>query len=259
MAAGRGPGKPVWKPCLRPVRPRSGRDGGIGGGAKLRPSRFCMSKNSSDGGGWWSNRALRLRWGSACGGAEAARAVGAHARQDEGAAGAERPEHGRAGGSGSRRRSWPRRRPSGSVQRCAWDWSREMSVRDVGPGYAGRIRQGDARRRSRRCVVSALPKRGMKRRFSRGSGAEAQGCRQDGPGERTMPAKIDTRDEALRCAREAAHVVLAKHPCVTGADAKRTGKTGGSAGSSLSCDQVLAAYERQDVGRGPIAAGDGSS
>ncbi len=65
-----------------------------------------------------------------------------------------------------------------------------------------------------------------------------------------MPAQTDTRDEALRCAREAAHVVLAKHPCVTGADAKRTGKTGGSVGSSLSCDQVLAAYERRDVGRG---------
>ncbi len=70
-----------------------------------------------------------------------------------------------------------------------------------------------------------------------------------------MPAQTDTRDEALRCAREAAHVVLAKHPCVTGGDANRTGKTGGAFGPRLSCDQVLAAYERQDVGRGHNVAG----
>ncbi len=74
-----------------------------------------------------------------------------------------------------------------------------------------------------------------------------------------MPVLTEARYDALRRARTAARIVLAKHPCVTGGDAKRTGKTGGAVGSNLSCDQVLAAYERRDVGRGPTAAGDSNS
>ncbi len=66
-----------------------------------------------------------------------------------------------------------------------------------------------------------------------------------------MPAQIDIRDEALRCAREAAHVVLAKHSCVTGG----AGKPSETGLGALDCDRILAAYERQDVGRGQDAAG----
>ena len=72
-----------------------------------------------------------------------------------------------------------------------------------------------------------------------------------------MPALTEARYDALRCARAAARAVLAKHPCVTGGGSSRTGDSGGTPDRCLDCDRVLAAYERQEVGRGEGEAGAG--
>lgn len=68
-----------------------------------------------------------------------------------------------------------------------------------------------------------------------------------------MSTLTDIRREALRQAQEAASVVLAKHPHVTGGGT--SSETG--PGRHVDCDRVLAAYERQDVGRGQHEAGAG--
>ena len=69
-----------------------------------------------------------------------------------------------------------------------------------------------------------------------------------------MPALTEAHQEALRHAREAASVVLAKHPNVTGSGIRS--ETGlGPVDLGLGCDRILAAYERQDVGRGEHATG----
>ncbi|RYC29094.1 hypothetical protein D3273_25805 [Lichenibacterium minor] len=71
-----------------------------------------------------------------------------------------------------------------------------------------------------------------------------------------MSTLTEVHRKALRKAKEAASVVLAKHPYVTG------GGTCSETGLDpldrrLDCDLVLAAYERQDVGRGEHEAGAG--
>ncbi|MGI4764811.1 MAG: hypothetical protein ACRYGP_07060 [Janthinobacterium lividum] len=71
-----------------------------------------------------------------------------------------------------------------------------------------------------------------------------------------MSTLTEVRREALRQAKEAASVVLAKHPHVTGGGTRS--ETGlDPLDHRLDCDRVLAAYERQDVGRGQHEAGAG--
>ncbi len=74
-----------------------------------------------------------------------------------------------------------------------------------------------------------------------------------------MPAQTDTRDEALRCAREAAHVVLAKHPCVTGGGGKCGKERIGPADHQSMGHQRRICREGQNIVGGQDATGaDGS-